>query len=113
MKSVALAVTMILLGTSGAFAVAGAPVPEGSQTPPPSGRPSAAFDDTKCESVWKMAAPSGDTLDKDKAVPFVVNFQMVDTDNNGSISQAEFKAGCAKGWIQEADAATVKDMKKE
>jgi hypothetical protein len=113
MKSVALAVTMILLGTSGAFAGAGAPVPEGSQTPPPSGRPSAAFDDTKCESVWKMAAPSGDTLDKDKAVPFVVNFQMVDTDNNGSISQAEFKAGCAKGWIQEADTATVKDMKKE
>jgi hypothetical protein len=113
MKSVALAVTMILLGTSGAFAGAGAPVPEGSQTPPPSGRPSAAFDDTKCESVWKMAAPSGDTLDKDKAVPFVVNFQMVDTDNNGSISQAEFKAGCAKGWIQEADTAKVKDMKKE
>ena len=60
-----------------------------------------------------MAAPGGDTLEKDKAVPFVVNFQMVDTDNNGSISQAEFKAGCAKGWIQEADAATVKDMKKE
>ena len=60
-----------------------------------------------------MAAPSGDTLDKDKAVPFVVNFQMVDTDNNGSISQVEFKAGCAKGWIQQADAATVKDMKGE
>jgi hypothetical protein len=37
-----------------------------------------------------MAAPSGDTLDKDKAVPFVVNFQMVDADNNGSISQDEF-----------------------
>ena len=51
------------------------PVPEGSQTPPPSGRP--ALDDAKCESVWKMAAPSGGTLDKDKAVPFVVNFQMV------------------------------------
>jgi hypothetical protein len=60
---------------------------EGSQTPPPSGRPSAALDDAKCESVWKMAAPTGDTLAKDKSVPYVVNFQMVDTDNNGSISQ--------------------------
>ena len=113
MKTVALATTLMLLGTSLSLAGAGAPVPEGSQTPPPSGRPSAALDDAKCESVWKMAAPSGDTLDKDKAVPFVVNFQMVDTDNNDSISQTEFKAGCAKGWIQEADAATVKDMKKE
>jgi hypothetical protein len=110
MKTVALAITLILVGTGASLAGAGAPVPEGSQIPPPSGRPS---DDAKCEGVWKMAAPSGDTLDKGKAVPFVVNFQMVDTDNNGSISQAEFKAGCAKGWIQEADAATVKDMKKE
>ena len=60
-----------------------------------------------------MAAPAGDTLAKDKAVPYVVNFQMVDTDNNGSISQEEFKTGCGKGWIQEPDAATIKDMKGE
>ena len=112
MKSVGLAVTMILLGTSGAFAGAGAPVPEGSQNPPPSGRPSAALDDAKCESVWKMASPNGDTLAQDKAVPFVVNFQMVDTDKDGKISADEFKTGCGKGWIQEPDAATVKDMQK-
>ena len=79
MKTAALATTLFLLGTGASLAGAGAPVPEGSQTPPPSGRPSAALDDAKCEGVWKMAAPSGDTLDKDKAVPFVVNFQMVDT----------------------------------
>ena len=57
-----------------------------------------------------MAAPNGDTLSKDKAVPYVVNFQMDDTDNNGSISHDEFKAGCGKGWIQQPDAATVKEM---
>ena len=113
MKSVALAATLLLLGTGFSFAGAGAPVPEGSQTPPPSGRPSAALDDAKCESVWKMAAPAGDTLAKDKAVPYVVNFQMVDTDNNGSISQEEFKTGCGKGWIQAPDAASIKDMKGE
>jgi hypothetical protein len=33
-----------------------------------------------------MAAPSGDTLAQDKAVPFVVNYEMVDTNKDGSIS---------------------------
>src|SRR5688572_5819129 len=111
MKSAAIAATMILLGTHAALAGAGAPVPEGSQEPPPSGRPSAALDDAKCQSVWKIASPNGDTLSEDKAVPYVVNFQMVDTDKDAKISADEFKAGCGKGWIQEPDAATIKDMK--
>jgi hypothetical protein len=112
MKSAAIALITILLGIGAALAGAGAPVPEGSQNPPPSGRPSAALDDAKCESVWKMASPNGDTLAQDKAVPFVVNFEMVDTDKDGKISADEFKTGCGKGWIQEPDAATVKDMQK-
>ena len=58
-----------------------------------------------------MAAPNGDTLAKDKATPFVVNYEMVDTDKDGKISQAEFKAGCGNGWIQKPDASTVNDMK--
>ena len=58
-----------------------------------------------------MAAPNGDTLAKDKAVPFVVNYEMVDTDKAGKISQSEFKAGSGAGWIQKRDASTVKDMK--
>jgi hypothetical protein len=101
----------LLLGIGSAVAGAGAPTPEGSQTPPPSGRPSAALDDAACQEVWKMAAPSGDMLAKDKATPFVVNYEMVDTDKNGSISQAEFKTGCSAGWIQKPDASTVNDMK--
>jgi hypothetical protein len=113
MKIYAVAAYFLLLGTSLSFAGAGAPVPEGTQTPPPSGRPSAPLDDSKCESVWKMASPNGDTLAQDKAVPFVVNFQMVDTDKDGKLSADEFKAGCGKGWIQEPDAATVKEMQKQ
>jgi EF hand domain-containing protein len=101
----------VLLSAGYALAGAGAPVPEGSQTPPPSGRPSAPLDDAACQDVWKMAAPSGDTLAKDKAVPFVVNFEMVDTDKDGKISQSEFQAGCGAGWIQKPDASTVNDMK--
>ena len=74
-------------------------------------RPSATLDDAQCESVWKMASPNGDTLSQDKAVPYVVNFQLVDSDKDGKISADEFKAGCGKGWIQGADASTVHDMK--
>ena len=111
MKSAALTFVALLLTAGYAYAGAGAPVPEGSQTPPPSGRPSAMLDDTACQDAWKMAAPNGDTLAKDKAMPFVVNYEMVDTDKDGKISQAEFKAGCGNGWIQKPDASTVNDMK--
>jgi hypothetical protein len=101
----------VLLGMASALAGAGAPVPEGSQTPPPSGRPSAPLDDAACQDVWKMAAPAGDTLSKDKATPFVVNYELVDTNKDGNISQSEFQTGCGKGWIQKPDASTVDDMK--
>ncbi|MGZ8416135.1 MAG: EF-hand domain-containing protein [Methyloceanibacter sp.] len=41
---------------------------------------------------------------------YIVNFQMVDTDKDGKITAAEFKTGCGKGWVQNADASTTKDM---
>ena len=46
----------------------------------------------------------------EKAVPYIVNFQMVDTDKDGKISEAEFTTGCGKGWVQSADASTTKQM---
>jgi hypothetical protein len=33
-----------------------------------------------------------------KAAPFVVNFALLDTDNDGKLTEAEFKEGC-KGTI--------------
>jgi hypothetical protein len=110
MKVATLTTMAVLFSAGYALAGAGAPVPEGSQNPPPSGRPSAALDDAACQEVWKMASPNGDTLSKDKATPFVVNYEMVDADKDGKISQSEFQAGCGKGWIQKPDAATIKDM---
>jgi hypothetical protein len=110
MKIATLTIMAVLFSAGYAFAGAGAPVPEGSQNPPPSGRPSAALDDAACQEVWKMASPNGDTLSKDKATPFVVNYEMVDADKDGKISQSEFQAGCGKGWIQKPEAATIKDM---
>jgi hypothetical protein len=111
MKLATLTAAALLLSAGYAFAGAGAPVPEGSQNPPPSGRPSAPLDDAACQEVWKMASPNGETLSQDKATPFVVNYEMVDTDKDGKISAAEFTAGCGKGWIQKADTSTVKEMK--
>jgi hypothetical protein len=110
MKFVTLTAAAVLFSAGYAFAGAGAPVPEGSQSDASSGRPSAVLDDAACQSVWKMASPNGDTLVGDKAVPYIVNFQMVDTDKDGRISAAEFKTGCGKGWVQNADASTTKDM---
>jgi hypothetical protein len=109
MKLATFTAMAVLMSAGYAFAGGGAPVPEGSQDKAASGRPGAVLDDSKCQSVWKLASPDGETLAGEKAVPFVVNFQMVDTDKNGTISAAEFKTGCGKGWIQ-ADASTVNDM---
>jgi EF hand len=93
----------LLLGAGYAFA-------QGTPNTMSAGRPTAVLDDAHCQSVWMMASPNGDALSQDKAVPYVVNFHMVDTDNDGTISEDEFKAACGKGLIQGSDASTVKDM---
>jgi hypothetical protein len=110
MKLATFTAMAVLLSAGYAFAGGGAPIPEGSQAGDPSGRPSAVLDDAACQGVWKLASPDGDTLAGDKALPYIVNFQMVDTDKDGKISAAEFKTGCGKGWIQSADASTTKEM---
>ena len=110
MKLATVSAMAVLFSAGYALAGGGAPVPEGSQAGEASGRPSAVLDDAACQSVWKMASPDGDTLSGDTAVPYVVNFQMVDTDKDGNISAAEFKTGCGKGWVQSADASTTKEM---
>ena len=110
MKLTAFTAMAVLLSAGYAFAGGGAPVPEGSQNGATSGRPSAVLDDTQCQSVWKIASPNGKTLSEDKAVPYIVNFQMVDANKDGTISKAEFKTGCGKGWIHSADASTIKEM---
>jgi hypothetical protein len=40
-------------------------------------------------------------LSEGKAAPFIVNFKMVDANNDGKITQDEFQDGCKKGLVQE------------
>ena len=109
MKVATLAAAALLVSAGYALAGGGAPVPEGSQKDPPSGRPGKVLSEAECTKAWETAGPDGDKLSKDKAVPFILNFQMVDTSNDAKISEEEWKAGCEKGWVS-ADAAAAKDM---
>jgi hypothetical protein len=109
MKLTTLTAVLLLSSATYAFAGAGAHVPEGSQKDAPSGRPGKVLSEAECQKAWEMAGPAGDTLSKDKATPFILNFQMVDSSKDAKISADEWKAGCAKGWVS-ADAATGQDM---
>jgi len=110
MKIATVAALAVLLSAGSAFAGAGAPVPEGSQKDPPSGRPGKVLSEAECTKAWQTAGPDGDVLSKDKATPFILNFEMVDTSKDAKISQDEWKDGCSKGWVS-ADAATDSNMK--
>jgi len=68
-----------------------------------SGRPSAVLTPEQCTAVWKKAVPSGDTLAKANAVPFVANWAQADANQDGMLSKDEFEAGCGKGLIKNTD----------
>lgn len=79
---------------------AGYVLAQGTSNNMTSGRPSAVLNDTQCKAVWTMASPNGATLSKDQAVPYIVNFTMVDVDGDGNITADEFKAACGKGMVK-------------
>ena len=107
MKLATLSFFALLLGSGYAFAGGGAPVPPIPESSPPSGRPSAVLDDTKCQAIWSLTERQGDELYADKAAPFVTNFHMVDTDGDGKVSADEFKTGCKGGWIEEGSGSRL------
>jgi hypothetical protein len=103
MKLATLTSVLVLVGASYALAGPGTGDPK-EPADPASGRPTAILDDSKCASVWSMTQREGDALSEGQAAPFIVNFKMVDVDNNGKVTEAEFKDGCKKGLVQEASA---------
>ena len=65
------------------------------------GRSDAANTRTSLPRLWLCSSRlDGATISKDQAVPYIVNFTMVDGDGDGKITADEFKAGCAKGMVK-------------
>lgn len=104
MKVATLTAALVLFSAGYALAGPGSGEPK-QPADPASGRPTAMLDDAKCTSVWSMTERDGDTLSEGNAAPFIVNFDMVDANSDGKITEAEFKDGCKKGLVQEASAA--------
>ena len=54
-----------------------------------------------CRAIWNLAAGRSD-LGRDQAKPYVPDFAAVDVNGDGKITNAEFRAGCAKGLVHKA-----------
>ena len=101
MKVITLTSAQILLSAGYGMAGPGSGQP---RTPgdPESGRPAQVLDNAKYG-----ARPIGRVTPFQwaKAAPFVVNFALVDADNDGKLTAAEFTEGCKKGLVQESASA--------
>jgi hypothetical protein len=65
----------------------------------PSGRPGKVLLPDECQKAWQRAGGSSSSLSEDKARPYILNFQRVDTSQDNKISSKEWEAGCNKGWV--------------
>jgi EF hand domain-containing protein len=96
---------LALLLSAGSALAADTSMP--SASPSSSGRPSAVLNDSQCQSLWSQAASSGDSLSSDQATSYITDFKLADTNNDGKISQAEFKNACKLGLVQSASNGTM------
>ena len=60
------------------------------------------LDDAQCKATWTIVSSHGAAISKDKPVPSIIDWTMVDTNKDAMIDANEFKAGCAAGWIAAA-----------
>ena len=60
------------------------------------------LDDAQCKAAWTIVSPNGAAISKDKPVPSIIDWTMVDSNKDATIDANEFKAGCAAGWIAPA-----------
>jgi hypothetical protein len=63
-------------------------------------QPGAPLDYANCQVAWRTASPHGEALLKDKAAAFVVDVGVVDENQDGKISEDEFKDACQGGWVK-------------
>jgi EF hand len=107
MKAVIITTLGLLLSSGLAYA-ADTQSPSG----PTSGHPT-VLTDTECNGVWMDAVSGGDVLTGDKAGGYISDFKQADADQDGKISQTEFKEACKKGLIKPQHAESAKMGKDE
>lgn len=55
----------------------------------------------ECQSLWnKLDTAKSGSVSETMAQPHVTDFDAVDTNSDGKLSQTEFQAGCDKGQIR-------------
>ena len=107
MKAVIITTLGLLLSSGLAYAADNPPVQGQSPSGPTSGHPT-VLTDTECNGVWMDAASGGDVLTGDKAGGYISDFKQADADQDGKISQTEFKEACKKGLIKPEHAESAK-----
>jgi hypothetical protein len=94
-------VKTIILATA-VLSLATVAIAQGQAVVSPAGRPGKILEEAECTAVWKEAG--GADLTAEQAKARVTNFEQVDKDNDGKITNAEFTEGCKAGWIQKGTA---------
>jgi EF hand domain-containing protein len=107
MKAVIITTLGLLLSSGLAYAADNPPLQGQSPSGPTSGHPT-VLTDTECNGVWMDAASGGDVLTGDKAGGYISDFKQADADQDGKISQTEFKEACKKGLIKPEHAESAK-----
>ena len=103
MKAITITTLGLILSSGLAYA---------ADNPPASGHPT-VLTDTECNGVWMDAASGGDVLTADKAGGYISDFKQADANQDGKISQAEFKEACKKGLVKAEHAESAKMGKDE
>ena len=103
MKAITITTLGLILSSGLAYA---------ADNPPTSGHPT-VLTDTECNGVWMDAASGGDVLTADKAGGYISDFKQADANQDGKISQAEFKEACKKGLVKAEHAESAKMGKDE
>lgn len=85
--------------------------PQPTRAEPRVGRLGPPLDVAQCRAAWKTASPNGQPIPGAAAKPYVFDFEAMDVDQDGKISEYEFKDGCIGGWVREAPDATAKTTK--
>jgi hypothetical protein len=60
------------------------------------------LDVSQCETAWTSISPEDGPLSEEAAAKFVINITDVDSNDDGSISEVEFKEGCTEGQLRVA-----------